>query len=115
PGRLRSWEVDGQSAEDRLSHDACLYGPVSGVRWFGNWADHEVWIERWDIPSLKGDLETVVEMSLVKGDYFDALEVRRRLADQMLGHGWLHEQDDLKTKLVLDAFAPSCANVRVSP
>jgi len=47
-------------------------------------------------------------MSLVQADYFDALELRDRLAAHLRQRGWLHEQDDLKTRIVLDAFAARC-------
>jgi hypothetical protein len=84
------------------------------MRWFGTWDEQEAWIERWDIPPSNSGVGTVVEISLVKGDYFDALELRHTLAEYLRQHGWLHEQDDLKTKLILDAFTPGCTASSVS-
>ena len=85
-----------------------MYGPVSGIRWVGTWHDEKVWIERWEVRTSHSDVTTVVEMSLVQADYFDALELRDRLAAHLRQRGWLHEQDDLKTRIVLDAFAARC-------
>jgi len=114
PGRLRELDLAGESVEHRLKHDACLYGPVTGVRWFGTWNKHDLWIERWDIPKSKVGPVRVVEASLVKGDYFDALEIQRTLADFLDVRGWLHNQSELKTKLILDGFAQSGVAASVS-
>ena len=109
PGRLRALVIDGQSVEDRLRRGACLYGPVRGIRWFGTWHEEEAWIERWDIPTSSSGVGTVVEVSFVKADYFEALELRHILAEYLDARGWLHRRDDLKTKLILEAFTPGCA------
>jgi hypothetical protein len=108
PDKLRHWKEVGWAKG--ILADACVYGPISGIRWQGSYADisEELAIEVWAVRNSNGtDTTPIVEISFKEKKYNEqAKSAREQLTRLLEANGWLLKKDILKTQLILERYHP---------
>jgi hypothetical protein len=105
PGKLDRVKSPGWARQ--LLVKAHAFGPVLGKRWSGDWQGPELSFEVWLIRAQSGaGFEPVVELSFKEKTQADAEGFREKLRAFVRDQGWLIEDDEFKTKLILERYGP---------
>lgn len=103
PGKLDRYKQAGWARG--LLTDGLLYGPVFGKRYSGEWQGPELDFEVWLVRTKSGEgFQPVVELSFKAEKEADAAGLRDKLMQFVRDHGWLLEEDVLKTEMILTRY-----------
>lgn len=103
PGKLDRYKQAGWARG--LLTEGILYGPVFGKRYTGEWQGPELDFEVWAVRTESGEgFLPVVELSFKAEKADDAAGFRDKLMQLVRDHGWLLEDDVLKTEMILTRY-----------